>query len=121
MDRHEVQRRKDDRMVPAHDTQLASRFGDRRPLVTVPNAPFSTDEAIEEMVDKLDRWFTPGHDMLLLIGSPMICSLAFTYCSTLTRHDRIGHVKVHMWSQRMRNRRGDYTVIDVPIWNLTTV
>ena len=71
------------------------------------------------MVEKLERGFAPEEDMLLMIGSPVVCALAFTYCANAARFAGVGHVKVLIWSRRLRNRRGDYMVIDVPISDLT--
>ena len=103
-------RRLNGRLVPAHDTSKAERYGSRRWIVPEHIKPWNPGQALSSIHEALAH-YRADLDFLLLIGAPVVCALVFANAADKAEADGFEQVRLLYWS----GREQDYSEIIINV------
>ena len=96
-------------LVSTHDTQPAEEHGHREYILDHNVRPWHSEEIVRQCNDRLGE-FHADRDFVLLIGSPVSCSIAFAAALRAASLHDASHVRLLYWNSKHRG----YEVIPVP-------
>ena len=103
-------------LIPAHDTSKADQFGEQRFVVDDRIKPWAPDQAVPAILEAIEL-YEPTTDHLLLIGSPIICSMLFSAGAFKIAAMGYSHLQLLYWHKREQN----YNRILVPVSRLVGI
>ncbi len=105
----EKYRREGNVLVRRHDTSKADAYGIRRSILGSNHRPWDVDNMIDAINVRFAKAYNPRTDSILLIGSPVACSLVFAIASSKAKSKGGGIVQLLYYHKRS----DDYRVIRV--------
>ena len=96
----EKYRREGSRLVKRHDTSKADIYGIRRGILGNNHRAWDSENLIKAINQRFAPYYNPKLDSILLIGSPVACSIAFAIAASKAKSKGNGIVQLLYFHKR---------------------